>query len=123
MLLGLRTCQYHVKTSDLKAARDWYARVLGIEPYFDEPFYVGFDVEGFELGLVPDDSSPGQLGSVFTYWGVSDIGTAVDRFVTSGAGRDGDIEDVGAGIRKASLIDPFGNRFSMIENPHFGKRQ
>ena len=123
MLLGLRTSQYHVKTFDLKAARDWYARVLGIEPYFDEPFYVGFDVEGFELGLVPDDSSAGQLGSVFAYWGVSDIGNAVDRLLTSGARKDGDIEDVGAGIRKASFIDPFGNRFSIIENPHFGERQ
>jgi predicted enzyme related to lactoylglutathione lyase len=121
MLLGLRTCQYHVKTSELKAARDWYARTLDIEPYFDEPFYVGFNVEGFELGLVPDDHGAGQLGSVFTYWGVSSIEKSVERLVQSGAKRDGDIEDVGAGIRKASVLDPFGNRFSLIENPHFGK--
>ena len=120
MLLGLRTCQYHVKKSELKAARDWYARTLGIEPYFDEPFYVGFSVGGFELGLVPDDDEAGKSGSVFVYWGVSQIGPAVDHLLSNGAARDGDIQDVGAGIKKASLIDPFGNRFSIIENPHFG---
>ena len=121
MLLGLRTCQYRVKTSELKAARDWYARILSINPYFDEPFYVGFNVEGFELGLVPDDKGAGRSGSVFTYWGVSEIEPAVERLVQNGAKKDGDIEDVGAGIKKASVIDPFGNRFSLIENPHFGK--
>ncbi len=121
MLLGLRTCQYHVKTSQLQAARKWYARALGIEPYFDEPFYVGFNIEGFELGLVPDDKNAGKAGSVFVYWGVPQIGPAVERLVQDGAIKEGDIEEVGAGIKKASLADPFGNRFSIIENPHFGK--
>ena len=121
MLLGLRTCQYHVKTSQLKTARNWYARILGIEPYFDEPFYVGFNVAGFELGLVPDDTGAGKPGSVFVYWGVSEIGPAVDGLVQNGAIEDGGIEEVGAGIKKASFTDPFGNRFSIIENPHFGK--
>jgi hypothetical protein len=121
MLLGLRTCQYHVKTSQLKIARDWYARTLSLEPYFDEPFYVGFNVEGFELGLVPDDGGAAKSGSVFTYWGVSKIEPALVRLLENGAQKSGDIQDVGAGIKKVSVIDPFGNRFSIIENPHFGK--
>lgn len=121
MLLGLRTCQYHVKTAELRAARDWYARTLGIEPYFDEPFYVGFNIQGFELGLVPDDKAAIESGSVFTYWGVPKIEPALDRLIQNGARKDGEIQDVGAGIRKASVIDPFGNRFSIMENPHFGK--
>jgi hypothetical protein len=41
--------------------------------------------------------------------------------MSNGAVSDGAIQDVGAGIKKASVIDPFGNRFSIIENPHFGK--
>jgi predicted enzyme related to lactoylglutathione lyase len=121
MLIGLRTCQYHVKTSELRAARDWYARTLGIEPYFDEPFYVGFNVQGFELGLVPDDHHAGKSGSVFTYWGVLKIEPSFARLLENGAKKDGEIQDVGGGIKKASVIDPFGNRFSIIENPHFGK--
>src|ERR1700737_3961861 len=58
LILGLRTAQYHVKASELVRARQWYAKALGIEPYFDEPYYVGFNVAGFELGLVPDDRVP-----------------------------------------------------------------
>ena len=52
MFLGLRTVVYYV--DDIKKARDWYSSVVG-EPYFDEPFYVGFNVRGFELGLHPDE--------------------------------------------------------------------
>ena len=52
MFLGLRTVVY--KVSDLGRAKAWYTKVLGIEPYFDEPFYVGFNVGGYELGLDPD---------------------------------------------------------------------
>ena len=49
--LGLRTCIYPVP--DLAAAKAWYARAFGVEPYFDEPFYVGFEIGGYELGLIP----------------------------------------------------------------------
>ena len=54
MFLGLRTGIYHV--SDLQRAKAWYRELLGADPYFDEPFYVGFEVGGFELGLDPDTS-------------------------------------------------------------------
>lgn len=56
MLLGLRTVVYPVK--DLAAAKEWYTKVLSQKPYFDQPFYAGFRVGGFELGLVPD-GTPG----------------------------------------------------------------
>jgi len=52
MLLGLRTVVYPV--TDLDAAKAWYASLVGHAPYFDQPFYVGFEVGGFELGLMPD---------------------------------------------------------------------
>ena len=52
MLLGLRTAIYPVQ--DLARAKVWYEQVVGAKPYFDEPFYVGFSVGGFELGLLPD---------------------------------------------------------------------
>ena len=54
MFKKLRTVIYHV--SDIAAAKDWYIKATGIQPYFDEPFYVGFDINGFELGLDPDSS-------------------------------------------------------------------
>ena len=56
MFQGLRTVIYGV--GDLVGAKAWYSAVLGFEPYFDQPFYVGFNVGGFELGLDPY-SAPG----------------------------------------------------------------
>ena len=116
-LLGLRTAQYHV--ADLRKARDWYAQALGVEPYFDEPFYVGFNVGGFELGLVPDAPEHGVSGTVSTYWGVQNIDEAHSALLRAGAKPTGPIDDVGHGIKKATVLDPFGNPLGIIENPHF----
>jgi len=112
---GLRTVIYHVK--DLPLARTWYAELLKQDPYFDQPFYVGFSVGGFELGLVPDGSS-GPGGTV-AYWGVSAITEAVDRLLKLGATVREPIEDVGGGIKVATVNDPFGNILGVIQNPRF----
>lgn len=116
--LGLRTVLYPV--DDLQAGKEWYSRVLGISPYFDEPFYVGFNVGGFELGLDPDTSvsKPGAGGSL-AYWGVEDAGRALQHLLDLGAREHRPLQDVGGGIRVASVLDPFGNAFGIIENPHF----
>ena len=52
MFQGLRTVIYHV--NDLAKATGWYTKVVGKPPYFHHPFYVGFEVGGYELGLLPD---------------------------------------------------------------------
>ncbi|MBY0506589.1 MAG: VOC family protein [Bryobacteraceae bacterium] len=119
MILGLRTVQLHVKPHNLAAVRDWYARSLGVAPYFDEPFYVGFNLGGYEFGLVPNDSAPYTSGSTYVYWGVADLQAAVTNFLQFGARDLTGIEEVGGGIRKTTIQDPFGHRFSLIENPHF----
>jgi predicted enzyme related to lactoylglutathione lyase len=118
MLLGLRTVIY--KAPDLARARAWYADVFGITPYFDEPFYVGFNVGGYELGLDPDTegSAPGPGGST-AYWGVADLDAALARATAGGATIVGPAQDVGEGIRVASVADPFGNVIGLIQNPHF----
>ncbi|HEU5262860.1 MAG TPA: VOC family protein [Gemmatimonadales bacterium] len=118
MFLGLRTVIY--KVSDLARAKGWYATVLGIDPYFDEPFYVGFSVGGFELGLDPDTSNVGPgVGGVVAYRGVKDADQALARLLGLGAGQHAAVQDVGEGIRVAAARDPFGNVFGIIENPHF----
>jgi predicted enzyme related to lactoylglutathione lyase len=119
VIQGLRTAVYFVP--DVARGRDWYARALGIEPYFDEPFYVGFNVGGFELGLHPGAPEAGHEGGVEVYWGVADIQAALDHFLAAGAGKLKEIQDVGGGIKLVLVLDPFGNRFGLIENPHFGK--
>jgi predicted enzyme related to lactoylglutathione lyase len=118
VLQGLRTAIYNV--DDLERAKGWYGEVLGKEPYFDEPFYVGFDVGGFELGLQPDEGGSTQSSTgVVAYWGVEDAEAALARLLDLGAtGRSG-VQDVGEGIRIATVLDPSGNVFGIIENPHF----
>jgi predicted enzyme related to lactoylglutathione lyase len=117
MFQGLRTAVYHV--TDLDQATDWYAKVLGIEPYFKEPFYVGFNVEGYELGLDPDPEQAKGPGGVGVYWGVPDSDAALKQLLEMGGRPHSDVTEVGGGIRVASVLDPSGNVFGVIENPHF----
>ena len=120
MLLGLRTVVY--KVPDLASAKTWYTRVFGIEPYFDEPFYVGFNVGGFELGLDPDASdAKAGAGGATTYWGVKSLDAALRVVTSRGATIVSPAQEVGGGIKVASIADPFGNVIGLIENPHFGK--
>ncbi|HSV68543.1 MAG TPA: VOC family protein [Methylibium sp.] len=115
MLLGLRTALY--PAPDLAAAKAWYAQVVGHAPYFDQPFYVGFEVGGYELGLLPD-GTPGSSGPQ-PLWGVADAEAAYARLLALGATPLQPVTEVGEGIRVAAVTDPFGNRFGIIENPHF----
>jgi predicted enzyme related to lactoylglutathione lyase len=115
VILGLRTVIY--PTGDLVAARSWYAQVLGVPPYFDQPFYVGFAVGGFELGLIPE-GTPAVTGPQ-ALWGVADASEAYRRLLELGAAPLEPVNEVGEGIRVAAVVDPFGNRLGLIENPHF----
>jgi predicted enzyme related to lactoylglutathione lyase len=115
---GLRTVIYHAP--DIDKAKAWYSAVLGIQPYFDQPFYVGFNVGGYELALDPDASStPGGKAGAVTYWGVADAQAAFARLISLGAIERSAVQDVGEGIRVATVFDPFGNIFGIIQNPHF----
>ena len=117
MILGLRTVIYHAP--DLAAAKAWYSKVLEAEPYFDQPFYVGYAVGGFELGLLPDAEKPTGPGGQQAYWGVADIDAELKRLAALGAQPTGPVMDVGEGIKHVEFADPFGNLSGLIENPHF----
>ena len=120
MFLGLRTVIY--QTPDLAAAKAWYSRAFGVAPYFDEPFYVGFEIGGFELGLHPDTGGVNVGNNAVAYWGVPDIEGAYVHMLQHGAEPRDPIQDVGGDIKVASVADPFGNVIGLIENPHFKVR-
>jgi predicted enzyme related to lactoylglutathione lyase len=118
MVLGLATVIY--RASDLERAKAWYSAAFQQQPYFDQPFYVGFNVAGFELGLQPhptgDESGPG--GGI-AYWRVASVDRAADHFIAMGATIRMAVRDVGDAIKVATVMDPFGNTIGLIENPHF----
>ena len=111
---GLRTVGY--KVADIVKAKEWYSKALGVLPYFDEPFYVGFNPGGYELGLLPDgDPSAGAL----TYWGVDDVAEAVGAAIQAGALEHIPASDVGDGIITATVSTPSGSIVGFIYNPCF----
>jgi predicted enzyme related to lactoylglutathione lyase len=117
-LQGLRTAVY--AAPDLARAKLWYTEALGIKPYFDEAFYVGFNVGGFELALDPNRTGARPEGSgVVVYWGVDDVEAEFNRLLDMGARPHQPVQDVGGDIRVASVLDPFGNPLGLIYNPHF----
>ncbi|HXD25242.1 MAG TPA: VOC family protein [Propionibacteriaceae bacterium] len=128
MLRGLTTVSFWA--DDVIAARDWYADVLGIEPYFQRPeegppayieFRIGADED--ELGLIdrryaPPGSSRDPGGAVI-YWQVDDVAAAVARLVEHGATEYQPVVERDAGFFTASVLDPFGNILGLMYSPHF----
>lgn len=115
--LGLRTCLYYV--TDLKEATEWYTKVLTKEPYFNEAYYVGFEVAGYELGILPTTEKRNTGISQEVYWGVEDIAGEFNRLIELGAGEVEKPNDVGDGIMVARVKDPWENVIGIIYNPYF----
>jgi catechol 2,3-dioxygenase-like lactoylglutathione lyase family enzyme len=113
-LQGLRTVIY--PAPDLEAAKQRWTAILGIDPYFDQPFYVGYSVAGYELGLLPD-ADPGD--GALTYWGVDDVAAAVQEAIAAGAQEHTPVGDVGDGIMTATVRISHGAILGLIFNPHF----
>ncbi len=113
-LHGLRTVIY--PAPNLAESKGYWIKLLGIEPYFDEPFYVGFEVGGYELGLLPD-ANP-TYGST-TYWGVSNVQEAMDEAIVLGAVEHAPATDVGEGITTGTVRLPDGSLVGFIDNPNF----
>lgn len=113
-LRSLRTCIYQVY--DLALAKEFYSQALGKDPYFDEPYYVGFEVDGHELGLDPDVSKrpPGGSG-VIGYWRVEDINAAWQHLTTIGATSIELPHAVGVDLQVSIVADPFGNYIGLIQ--------
>jgi predicted enzyme related to lactoylglutathione lyase len=119
MFLGLRTVKYDV--ADIAAAKAWYTKVFGVEPYFDQPeYYVGYNIGGFELGLTPEPGAGAKRQPAgVAYWGVEDVAVAYKKLLEQGATSVSEPQDVGGGIIVAEVRDPFGNIIGVIYNPHF----
>ena len=114
-MLGLRTTVY--KVNNLREAKNWYRKAFQLEPYFDESFYVGFNVGGFELGLLPAETKKGE--NVVAYWGVDDIQESYRNLLGIGGKCHEAPHNVGGELMVASVFDPWDNIVGLIYNPYF----
>ncbi|MBN2175927.1 MAG: VOC family protein [Bacteroidales bacterium] len=116
--LGLQTCLYVVP--DLNEAKAWYSKAFETKPYFDEPFYVGFNIGGYELGLLPEEKKYNErTDNVVMYWGVEEVQQVFDRLISLGATVHEEPHSVGEPLIVASVKDPWGNVIGIIYNPVF----
>jgi predicted enzyme related to lactoylglutathione lyase len=113
MTTGMKTVLYPVK--DIAAAKKLYGTLLGVKPTMDEPYYVGFDVDGQHIGLDPNGHSKGMTGPL-GYWHVVDIKKAVAALEAAGGRIEQPISDVGGGTLIATVIDADGNPIGLRQN-------
>ena len=111
---GIKTVLHPV--SDLAAAREMYAALLGVPPQTDGPYYVGFEAEGQQIGLVPGGGPQGMI-SPLAYWHVPDIEAKLAEVTAAGATVKEPAHNVGGGRLVATVTDPDGNVLGLLQDP------
>ena len=111
---GIRTVIYPVK--DLAQAKTLYSKLLGVEPYGDEAYYVGFRVGDQEIGLDPNGHKQGMTGPI-DYWQVNDIKKSLQLSLAAGAQVQQEVKDVGGGKLIAWVKDADGNITGLVQSP------
>jgi predicted enzyme related to lactoylglutathione lyase len=114
MTEGVKTIIYPVR--NLAQARTLYGKLVGVEPYMDEAYYVGFDVGDQEVGLDPNGHGKGMTGTV-AYWHVDDIEESLRALLDAGAEALQGVKDVGGGKLIASVKDADGNVIGLLQSP------
>ena len=110
---GIKTVVHSV--TDLAAAKETYAALLGIAPQTDSPYYVGFDVAGQHIGLAPGEGPDGTPSPV-NYWHVPDIEAKLAEVTAAGGTVRDAPKDVGGGRLVATFTDQAGNVLGLIQD-------
>src|SRR5215469_2805946 len=111
---GIKTVLHPV--SDLDKAKPVYAALLGVPPTADAPYYVGFDVGGQHIGLVPS-GGPQAMTSPVAYWHVANLDAKLAEVTAAGATVKEPPRDVGGGRLVATVTDPDGNVLGLLQDP------
>jgi predicted enzyme related to lactoylglutathione lyase len=112
MTEGIGTIIYPVK--DIAQAKKLYSKLLGMAPYMDEAYYVGFNVGGQDVGLDPNGHNRGMTGPL-GYWHVIDIRKTLQMLLDAGAQAQQEVADVGGGKLTASARDADANITGLIQ--------
>ena len=110
---GIKTVLHPV--SDLEAAKAVYTALLGIPPQADSSYYVGFDVDGQHIGLVPS-GGPQTMTSPVAYWQVPDIEAKLAEVTAAGATVKEPPRNVGGSRLVATFTDPDGNVLGLVQD-------
>ena len=111
---GVKTIIFPV--TDLGQAKAVFTALLGVDPDSDQPYYVGFNAGGQQIGLDPNGHRTGMTGPV-AYWHVADIAASLKGLVDAGATVKQDAKDVGGGRLIAVLTDADGNPIGLLQDP------
>jgi predicted enzyme related to lactoylglutathione lyase len=109
--LGIQTVLHPV--TDLDKAKAVYTALLGMQPQSDSPYYVGYQAEGQQIGLVPNSTMTAPVA----YWHVTDIEAKLAEVTAAGATVKESPRDVGNGRLVASFTDIDGNVLGLIQDP------
>src|ERR1700741_1666682 len=100
---GVKTILYPVK--EISAAKTVFGKLLGVDPYADQPYYVGFKVGDQDIGLGPGNPEAGMTA----FFHVDDIKNSLQILVDAGAQIIQNIKNVGGGRLIASVKDKDSN--------------
>jgi predicted enzyme related to lactoylglutathione lyase len=110
----MKSVIYPVK--DLARAKALYSTLLGVKPYADAAYYVGFKVGDLDVGLDPNGHRQGMTMPI-CYWHVDDIKTSLQQLLDSGAEAVQAVKDVGGGMLIATVKDADGNVIGLTQTP------
>jgi predicted enzyme related to lactoylglutathione lyase len=110
---GIKTVLHPV--TDLAKAKAVYTALLGFPPQADAPYYVGYEADGQQIGLVPGGGAQGMTGPV-AYWHVPDIEAKLAEVTAAGATVKDPVRDVGGGRLVATVTDPDGNVLGLLQD-------
>ena len=108
---GIKTVLHPV--TDVEKAKPVYTALLGVEPMADSPYYVGYEAEGQQIGLVPNS----KMTSPIAYWHVDDIEAKLAEVTAAGATVQEKPHDVAEGRLVATVTDADGNVLGLIQDP------
>lgn len=114
MTEGVKTILFPVR--DAGAAKAVFQVLLGVEPIADAPYYIGWNIDGQDIGLVPDGHKAGMTGPT-VYFVVDDVHATLKGMLDAGAQANEEVRDVGGGKLVATVKDPDGNVVGITQNP------
>lgn len=111
---GVKTILYPVR--DLARAKELFTRLLGVQPAADSPYYIGYDIDGQQIGLVPNGHASQGMTGTTAYVHVDDIKAGMQAVLDAGGAVQQEVRDVGGGRQVGAVTDAEGNVIGFIQD-------